>query len=243
MKTTISLSGDVEKDIQRLDKIKAEISKGRLDSNQQQIKSLQQNRDNFIKKLFTSKESPIEVRKKKLIKYLGSEKFKKQFYSLQKLKTPLTWYQKLENFIRTIIHNIDERFRKKSHIELLMDRISLMDEMNLLEKRVKMAKYGIDPMLERDLEENDKRELQNQTEELLNYRKELGEFLSDDPEYIKLRDDEKKMYEDTEKAMQAHRAIWDTMEVEKKPGETDPRYSTFSSTSFNELPNDLETPQ
>src|SRR5258706_3520069 len=234
MKTTIQLSGDLDKDIQRLEEIKAQITKERLDFHLREPKLRKQQRNNFFKRLFTTRDNPIEVRKKKLLKTLNSENFKKHFYGLQNIKTPLTWYQKLEILYRSIIHAIDERFRKKNHIELLMDRISLMDEMSLLEKRVKMAKYGIDPMLDRDLEDSDKFEMKNQIEELTSYRQELGDFLKNDSEYIKLKDNEKKMCEDTAKAIQSHNALWDKLKVEKKPGETDPRYDSFSVT----LPDD-----
>lgn len=137
---------------------------------------------------------------------------------------------------------------KSQREKLILERLSSinffwLDEMSVIERKVKMAKYGLNPMLER---ENDDEilpiEIKNDNEELENYRKELGDFLKDDTAYIKLRDDERQMHENAMKSMEVHHTLWEQFQIKSKEGEIDRRqelpYDSFIST----LP-DSEIPQ
>lgn len=227
MKSTIKLTGDLELDIQRLDEIRSQISKERNDFLLRQPSLIENRRENFLKNLFSIRKPSIQIRKEEMIKKLSSERFKKLFYKRQNIDYPLTWRESIVKFINKLIKTVREKFRKKSHIEMVMDRMSLIDEMTLLEKRIRMAKYGINPMIERDLDENDRRELQNQNEEQMSYRKELGDFLKDDSEYVKLRDEEMKLREDIVKNEKTHTSLWEQYEKKPEDCETDPRYDSF----------------
>lgn len=190
-----------------------------------------QNREVFMKKIFALLGTNFKKQhEKRIIKLLQSERFQRQFYAMQKIVSPPTWKDKVKLLFTNVISFFD-RFKKKSHVEYLIERMELIDEMSLVDKRIKMANLGLDPMIERD-DDRDPIDIKNEEEELKSYREELSEFLKDDPQYLIL----KKQQDD---AIRANPFMGNTDEwfrAIKQQDEPNPdTHWIFTSTNPNDL--------
>lgn len=172
-------------DLNRMDEIKSIIKAENLKYSfaYENRKSYEDKKKDFFKFEFAN--GP-EIKRKKILKTLKSRGFKEHFFKLQNMERDRSVFEHLVLFFERIIKKYTTKWKKKNRFEVLIDRLSAYDELSIIEKRVRMAKYGINPMVERD-DDRDPAEIKNELAEMTNYRKELGDFLKDDPEYQELK--------------------------------------------------------
>jgi len=145
---------------------------------------------------------------KRIMSTLKSMRFKKQYYALQNMDVPKSNREKLMGFFKRLINEFSKLFRRKSHVEKILDRIDLKDEKSLIEKRLALEKYGI-PAMVRETDKTDEETvliselIQNsnkleQAKKILEvsesnaYKAELADYLKDEKDFKKIEESLKK---------------------------------------------------
>lgn len=144
-----------------------------------------------------NKKTVKQIKEENILNVLKSPRFKKSYYAANNITDDKPISTTLISWIKFQYNKFLNRFKDKNLIENMMERMDAVNKLTDLERRERMVKYGMTALLKRDdadlQEESDPVDLKNKLNELMNYRKELTDFMGDDADYKALLEKEEKM--------------------------------------------------